>query len=565
MESNFTRRNFIVGAAGTAGVALAATAGFASTDSVTSAVAAEAAAGTTSEAVDYFAALGDNLRGLPVPDKGWALMDDVEAPIAYESRVIDESEITSTEECDVLVIGAGVSGMIATLKAAESGAKVLCCEKMASGRNFWESAGGWNSASQREQGIDTDPAVYADTIIRAGDFRVRSENVWSFVRNSGTALDFLQEMLDESDSGIKVRCTNADNDSVKGEHTFDVPNAESWLLGPYVMDALNAVAATRENVEVRVNTAGVQLVQDAEGRVTGAIIKDEEAGTYAKVSAAKGVILSTGGYEMNPGMVKAWMRTEDYAYGGMCALGTGCTGDGHMMGLAAGAGMDPIPHCPMDFGGSYPVNNDFFHMFYLDGIAVNARGERFMNEGLNAVDYFDYTANAINTNLTRGGVWTIIDQAIVDACEYGGPEIVADYEANDLCVKADTIEELAEKLGVDAARLAATVEKWNGYFDAAEPKDEEFLRDMSYATALATPPFYAVKTCSTLLVTVSGLTIDPDSHVVDASDKVIPGLFATGNASGGIFSGQYPRHLPSTSVGRAITTGFLAGQAVVAE
>lgn len=551
MEMN--RRSFVITAA-TAASAIAAGSTIAFADDT---------AGV--EGVDYVAALGDGMRGMPVADKGWPLFDDYESPVAFEARQIGADEIAETLECDVLVIGGGVSGLMAAAKAATDGAQVVCVEKMDSGRNQWESVGGYNSFSQKEQGIEVNPAEYVNAIVTAGDYRVRQENVWSFINNSGAAIDFMQEVLDRSTSGIKIRATNEEGDAVKGEHTFDNTGATSWLLGPFVMDALNEAIATYDNIDMRFKTAGVQLLQDGDGRVTGAIVKNMDDGTYAQVNASKGVVLSCGGYEMNPKMIEAWCRPEDFSTTSMSSTGTGSTGDGHMMGLSAGAGMDPLPHCTMSFGGGYPENGQFFHAF-RDGIYVNARGERFVNEGL----MFNFTASAINTNAYRGGVWTIIDQSFIDAmAEKTGTDVmgttVKDYTDAGWMVSADTVEELADKIGVDAERLAGTVEKWNGYFDEAEPQDAEYLRDLSSCQRFDTAPYYAVMTNSSFLVTVSGLTIDPDSRVLDKNEQPIVGLFATGNTSGGMFADQYPRNLPSTSVGRAVTTGFVAGRTAAAE
>lgn len=551
MEMN--RRSFVITAA-TAASAIAAGSTVAFADD---------AAGV--EGVDYVAALGDGMRGMPVADKGWPLFDDYEGPVAFEARQIGADEIAETLECDVLVIGGGVSGLMAAAKAATDGAQVVCVEKMDSGRNQWESVGGYNSFSQKEQGIEVNPAEYVNAIVTAGDYRVRQENVWSFINNSGAAIDFMQEVLDRSTSGIKIRATNEEGDAVKGEHTFDNTGATSWLLGPFVMDALNEAIATYDNIDMRFKTAGVQLLQDGDGRVTGAIVKNMDDGTYAQINASKGVVLSCGGYEMNPKMIEAWCRPEDFSTTSMSSTGTGSTGDGHMMGLSAGAGMDPLPHCTMSFGGGYPENGQFFHAF-RNGIYVNARGERFVNEGL----MFNFTASAINTNAYRGGVWTIIDQSFIDAmAEKTDTDVmgttVKDYTEAGWMVSADTVEELADKIGVNAERLAATVEKWNGYFDEAEPQDAEYLRDLSSCQRFDTAPYYAVMTNSSFLVTVSGLTIDPDSRVLDKKEQPIVGLFATGNTSGGMFADQYPRNLPSTSVGRAVTTGFVAGRTAAAE
>ncbi|MBR2836491.1 MAG: FAD-binding protein [Coriobacteriales bacterium] len=549
--NNVTRRNFVLGAATTgAAMSLAGTAGLAFADQP-----AEAADG-----VDYVAALGDGFRGMPVKDLGWPLMDDADSPIGFEQREIGADEIAEELNCDVLVIGGGVSGLMAATKAASEGAAVICVEKMSSGRNQWESVGGWGSTSQKEQGINPDPAKYVNAIVTAAGYRARTENIWSFLNNSGAAIDFMQEVLDRSSSGIVIQATGEGD--IQGEHTFLNTGAPTWLLGPYVMNALNEAVTTYDNIDMRFKTAGVQLVMDG-GRVSGAIVKDMATGTYAKINAAKGVILSTGGYEMNQKMVEAWCRPEDVFSTSMSSTGTGSTGDGHMMGLMVGAGMDPLPHCTMCFGGGYPDNNQFFHAFRT-GIFVNARGERFVNEGL----MFNFTASAINTNCYRGGVWTIFDQSFLDAKSAANPNLLdtAEYYAESGWLEsADSIEELAEKIGVDAGRLAGTIEKWNSYFDAAEPQDLEYMRPLGSCQPFNQAPYYAVKTNSSFLVTVSGLIIDPDSRVLDKNEQPIPGLFATGNTSGGMFADQYPRHLPATSVGRAVTTGFVAGRTAAAE
>lgn len=546
MGNHITRRNFVVGtAAAGAAMGLASGAGMALADE------AAAEGGNI-----YIEALGPGMRGMPVADLPWPCFDDAEVPIAFESREIGADEIAEEVDCDVLVIGGGVSGLMAATKAASEGASVICCEKMSTGRNQWESVGGYNSSFQKAKGIEVKAAAYADAIIRAGVYRVRTENVWSFINNSGEAIDFMQEVLDRSSSGIQIEATGEGD--IQGEHTFLNTNAPTWLLGPYVMDALNEAVATYDNLDMRFKTAGVQLVP-GEGRIAGAIVKDMESGAYTKVNAAKGVVLATGGYEMNPEMVKAWCRPEDVSTTSMSSTGTGSCGDGHMMGLAVGAGMDPLPHCTMAFGGGYPENNQFFHAFFRSGIFVNCRGERFVNEGL----MFNFTASAINANAYRGNVWTIFDQATVDAADAAGA--VEYYAESGWLQSADTVEELAEKINIDVDRLAGTVERWNGYFDAAEPEDLEYMRDLSTARAYTEPPFYALLTNSSFLVTVSGLCIDPDSRVLDKDEQPIPGLFATGNTSGGMFSDQYPRHLPATSVGRAVTTGYVAGRTAAAQ
>lgn len=102
-----------------------------------------------------------------------------------------------------------------------------------------------------------------------------------------------------------------------------------------------------DTVDLRFSTPAVQLTTGSDGSVTGVIARDADG--YFQANASKGVILATGGYDANPEMMQAWTRVEDYAYSSWWNPAWGTTGDGHMMGLAIGAQMDPIPHPVMNF------------------------------------------------------------------------------------------------------------------------------------------------------------------------------------------------------------------------
>ena len=125
-------------------------------------------------------------------------------PIAFEDRDIAESEISSTEECEVLIIGAGIGGLMGSLKAAEEGAKVITLEKMTEGRSAWESFGAVGAKFQKEQGIDIDPAQLRDEIYRAADWRVDPCSIETYVNRSGEVADFWQDMLDKGGSGWQL-------------------------------------------------------------------------------------------------------------------------------------------------------------------------------------------------------------------------------------------------------------------------------------------------------------------------------------------------------------------------
>ena len=101
----------------------------------------------------------------------------------------------------------------------------------------------------------------------------------------------------------------------------------------------------------------------------------------------------------------------------------------------------------------------------------------------------------------------------------------------------------------------------SGFFEAGV--DEDFGRDLAGTIPFTGTRFFALTTNSCVLATVGGLTIDGSCRVLDTDDRVIEGLYAVGNASGNFFAGNYPRHIPGTSIGRAVTFGYVAAEHAV--
>ena len=122
--------------------------------------------------------------------------------------------------------------------------------------------------------------------------------------------------------------------------------------------------------------------------------------------------------------------------------------------------------------------------------------------------------------------------------------------------KADTLEELAGKLGFEGDAKKAFLdqaERYNALFDAQ--KDDEYGKEAYRLSELRTPPFYGCWFGGSLLTTLDGLRINKDCQVLDADDAVIEGLYAAGDVSGGFFSGNYPEYIVGSASGRTSTQG----------
>lgn len=564
-QTDVSRRTFLKGA-GLVGL----TAGIlGATEIITSpkqvALAAEAPEGQSLN--KYQTVFGENTAYIPVKKAEWKQLDGY---IAYEDKTFSDSDISRTDTCDFLVIGCGIGGTIASLEAAHEGANVIAIEKLNRGRNTWESVGGYNTKMQQEIGNVPDPALYVEAIMRSSYWRARPDLVWGFVEQSGEATDFMNDMLIKANKGVSLYSTVQKEagygfDTIQAEHKLKFPDNvtwDTWWRGPVAFDSLETTAATYNNLDIRFNTAGVQLVQDDSGRVSGAIVKDKDG--YYKIEASKGVLLATGGYEANQQMMESWCRPEDF--NGCCvyAPNTGNTGDGHMMGLAVGAQMDPLPHTLMVFRSGLHervMDASMVSECFFSSIWVDYKGRRFVNEKLP----HNFVANAISeAGISGKPVWFVFDQAIIDDVKDTTGKLAADIkdgqERGEL-VQADTLEELAMSMGADVDTMKATLEDWNAYFDVEAPADLRFRRNLETAAQkIQTGPFYACKHNSKVLVNVSGLIINEHAQVLNNNEAIIEGLYATGNASGGMFSVSYPRHLPATSVGRAVTFGYVAAK-----
>ncbi len=349
-ERSVSRRDFLRGA-GTVGVAAGA---MAALGGAGVAVAAEEAA----EA-------GENAYGLAcyttwVPVRK-AACPGPRGPVGFEDREIAADELAATEDCDLVVVGAGIAGLMAALKGAEEGASVICVEKMTRGRGCFECFGAVNAKCQ--EGTEINKVHLIDEMHRAAYWRVRPEPIRTYVDRSGEATDFWQAMLDKGANGFvitKVEQAPSSNGMPAVTPLIDTelgfydspclpPDAgvRSGYSGIYVCLEMQEVAKQYDNLELRFSAPAVQLIREGD-RVAGVIVKNPD-GSYGRINAGKGVILATGGYDANPELMEAWTRPEDYATSSWWNPGWGTTGDGHLMGIKVGAQMDPCPQPVMNF------------------------------------------------------------------------------------------------------------------------------------------------------------------------------------------------------------------------
>ena len=484
---------------------------------------------------------------------------EIHIPAAGEVAFVEGeiADIAQTVETDVVVCGAGVAGIACAASCAENGLATVLLEK----GGIYAARGGdlacVGDSVHKEAGVELDPeAIVSDMMLSSG-YRASEAVVRRFVYNSGAAADWLLDCVGRENAG-DYHIKFADGTLVTGGVNWWATQIE--FTGWYSVIGLLLDYAVANGAEVLYETPACQLVTDGEGAVTGVIAKNAD-GTYTRYNAAKGVVLATGSYEYNPDMLKSRIRPRDLVIRLWMNPTTTDTGDGHLMGLAVGAVEDEYPHAVMTDPSGNEMDSYGPKIGMKPFLRVNDNGERFVNENIP----WDCLANAINSQM-GGHAFCLCDDDMVahmeqmaDVHDYAVP-FEDDYtEMVEQCTSADTLEELAEKMGVPVDTFVTAVERYNQL--CAAGKDDDFNKDAKYLCPMLKPPFYFFDEGTMSLVTVSGLRVDAGSGVIsNETHTPIPGLYAIGNASGSMFENFYPHHINGVSHGRCLTAGYLLGK-----
>jgi fumarate reductase flavoprotein subunit len=499
---------------------------------------------------------------------------------------IPEKDIKEKMTADVVVLGAGIAGLTTALSAAEAGAKTILLEKGPTYNFRGLHNAAIASRMQKKAGIENDKGQIIYTIMETAAYRGNQKvvNVWA--DNCDSVMDWLLDMAEAADVEVALDTTTKPwfFPNYPVIHVFDSKNY-GWQASLAEM-LMNNVRA--HGVDIHFDTPAVRLIRKGKGRVTG-VIAQNKAGEYIQFNATKAVVLCTGDYGSDRQMVKeyCWKGVSELRslYPDMTRLAytrqqisgpydtEPNTGDGHKMAMWIGAAIDEPPHCAMLFDYTDWGGEGLFDLGRQPWLYVNLNGERFMNEdlpwGYECAQIMQQPGNV---------VWSVWDDKWKQevpimrsqCCKNMGPptylwhdrwldEAIEDGNV----LKASTIEELAQKIGVPVNKFKATVVRYNEL--AQQGNDLDFGKHPDRLTTLEKPLFYATRMTSLYLVILGGLKINPRLQVLDTERNVIPGLYAAGNASGSFFGSQYPTTVPGLSHSRAWTFGRLAGQYAASE
>ncbi len=519
---------------------------------------------------------------------------------------IPENEIAEVVEADIVVAGAGPAGLAAAVSAAQAGAVVVLIEKFhqisapggpgapfigsrlqkeraARGKEALPSAtvmppmpaglpplppaigpmadmpGGPSPAGPPAGVSECGPIPTKQEMVEglwkasAGRADERLIKLWA--DKSGEVADWLIDMADEQGIDVMVG---------RFSHMFCKPGCSPFCLnrtpvgctqddGELCLLNMMAEKGRRLGVDIRTSMRAIRLIRpDGQGRVTGLIATTTD-GRCIQFNATKAVILCTGDYAMDDEMLEKYCP---WVLGLPKLMLETVSGDGHRMGLWAGAAMEEAPHCAvLHFNSTNEKPVVHFRpvgmMNRSDFLYVNRRGERIANEACSD----ELLANIV---LRQPGkvFWQVFDAKSVG--EANRQDVEHGLETGAV-LKADTVEGLAARFGAEPRVFRATVDRYNELVRLRQ--DPDFGKKAEFLTiALDQPPFYVCESPPDLLCVMGGLVRNGDGQVLDTNYRVIPGLYAAGNIAGGFWGDTYPMgFLGGIARSHALVFGRLAG------
>jgi fumarate reductase flavoprotein subunit len=465
------------------------------------------------------------------------------------------SAITAYE---TLIIGGGLAGLTCGLRLAEQGVKVAILEKGETDRYLCNSriCGGAFHVSYRD--VHEPPEVLMNAMKSKTQGFSRQSFLDTMANNAGSTAQWLRS------KGLRfIKVGDAPHRQTTLAPPIATKGRDYWhgRGGDVMLRTLHA-ELKKAGATLLLGTRAIGL-RMAGNQCVG--VEAEQSGQRVSLDA-RNVVISDGGFQANPELLKEFVTREPTKIRQRNAQTA--MGDGLKMARAVGAklvGMKNFYGHPLiqdaltnDDLWPFPVMDDLC----VAGVMVDTSGKRFVDEGLGGVFLANYIAGMDDP------LSTIV---IYDHPIWEGPGKAFITPANPLIVtnggtvhKAGSISELAQKLALPAGALEATVTQYNAAVDAGTTAHLTPTRSTSghKAWPIRTAPFYAARLCAGITYTMGGIAIDGDSRVLDANDNPITGLYAAGCATGGLEGGDAVGYVGGLS--KSSTTGFRAAEHIAA-
>jgi fumarate reductase flavoprotein subunit len=457
---------------------------------------------------------------------------------------------------DLLIIGAGGSGLAAAVAAAGRGTKVRIIDKRRTAGGTMNMLAGLvagSSPTQKRAGINITADDLFLTHMQYSHWTLNPYIVRTWLNRTGETIRWLE------DKGVRFQMFSM--------FTDEPPTSWHWGLRVGA-DIVKVLLEECHDLGVVFNfeTKALHLLRDESGKVSSVSAYSNEKDIEFR---ARAVIIATGGYGGNHDMMTKYCPGYSNPLPA-AGIETAHTGDGIQMAFEAGAdneGLGNLLLCGPCFVGGFGV----FHLaIEPTTIWVNKDGRRFIEEGLGCSPF-----EAPNAMLRQPEqvCFSIFDEATLlqviehgyirpDAHTVSPVEKLADAMKNNLnkgtLITSRSIAGLAEKIGTDREALQATLERYNKFCDAGH--DADFAKNPEYLKALRHPPFYAAKCYPSHLGSIGGIKINEHMEVLDKNQMPIQGLWAVGSDTGGWSSSTYNRYLAGAGASYAINSGLIGGE-----
>ncbi len=466
---------------------------------------------------------------------------------------------------DLVVIGAGGTGLAAAVTAAEQGAKVLVLEKQpyAGGTsNYFEGIFAAESAMQRAQYIGYSRDEAFKKIMDYNHWRANPRLVRTVVDESAVTIEWLQE------HGVEF--PEVTINFPDGTRTYHMVKGRGAALVKTLVKR-----AEEKGVLFFYSTAATRLLKNG-GRIVGVVA--ERNGKPIEIRS-RAVIVATGGYANNKEWIKKYSGLD--LGGNIVPFGNvGKMGDGIRMAREAGAAEEGMGVLELNrigpLGPEIAIRGSLQCAAAQADLWVTQRGERICDEGIAFLETF--VGNAV-ARVKEGFTYNIIDDSIKEHLAAVGIERNLasdrppgtrlrdfDREVQEAINKgskevfaADSIEKLAMVMGADPAVLKATVEEYNRFCETGH--DALFGKDRKYLLPIKGPRFYALKAYTVTIGTLGGIKINEKMEAVDKDNRPVPGLYAGGFDAGGLYGDSYSfKYSSGMSACFAVTSGRVAAR-----
>ena len=462
-----------------------------------------------------------------------------------------------TYQADVVVIGGGGAGLASAISSMQAGAKkVIVLEKLGYvGGSTNVSEGALNAVDdqrQKAQGIKDSYETFYETTMHGGHDKGDPTLVRFLTSHSMDAVNWLESL------GVKF------NDHI-GAATGSLGQRSHYPATPYgntyIRTFEKVIADSNGKIQVLLDTPAVKLIQNKSGRVVGVV--GNNFGSKVTVMAKDGVIIATGGFGANVAYRQkvntgVWKNIKLDNSIGCTNIQKAAQGQGLFLAQKVGAkliGLSDIQIHPCGTPGTGLMEN--IRTSGRNRIFVNSDGNRFVNEGAAR----DVLANAIFQQ--KGRTYWIV----VNKLRYPTPDFkdrmgasIRNMEALGAVIEAPTLDELAKKTGMNAENLKKAIADYNAVVSGKAKDKLGFVANNKDDKQMTEGPWYACRKVPTVHHTMGGIKINVKSQVINTKGKVIPGLYAVGEVTGGIHGSN---RLGGNAIADIMTFGHAVGPHIV--